>query len=77
MSETIDKQSETVGPAQLNDLDWILTHVHQAIDELEFYNDEFKAFEKQRVNKHLIRALFEYDPHHLLVLRKNGERAGL
>jgi len=77
MSEHSEIQTETVGPAQSADLDWILTHVHQAIDELEFYNNEFKAFEKQRVNKHLIRALFDYDPHHLLVLRKNGERAGL
>lgn len=76
MSEHSEIQTETVGPAQSADLDWILTHVHQAIDELEFYNNEFKAFEKQRVNKHLIRALFDYDPHHLLVLRKNGERAG-
>lgn len=46
MSEHSEIQTETVGPAQSADLDWILTHVHQAIDELEFYNNEFKAFEK-------------------------------
>ncbi|MCZ4272652.1 GNAT family N-acetyltransferase [Maritalea porphyrae] len=76
MNTTNQQSNDTAGPAELADLDWVLTHVHQAIDELEFYNDEFKAFEKQRINANLIRALFEYDPHHLLILKKNGERAG-
>lgn len=68
--------TDTAGPAERADLDWLLANVHQAIDELDFYNDEFKAFEKQRVSANFVRALFDYDPHHLLVLRKNGERAG-
>jgi len=72
----IEVSTDTAGPATSDDLIWLLENVHKAIDELEFYNDEFKAFEKQRVNANLLRALLEYDPHHLLVLRKNGERAG-
>jgi len=76
MSLAEQTPTDTAGPAQIGDLDWILTHVHQAIDELEFYNDEFKAFEKRRVNANLVRALFEYDPHHLLLLKKDGQRAG-
>lgn len=67
---------EDVRPATTADLGWILTQVHHAIDELDFYNDEFKAFEKARVNQRFIEALFDYDPRHLLVLRKDGERAG-
>ena len=67
---------ETVAPAQLGDLDWLHKHVHQAIDELDFYCDEFKAFEKARVNPNFLRALFDYDPNHLTVLRKAGTRAG-
>jgi len=73
---TSPASNDTAGPAELTDLDWILAHVHQAIDELEFYNKEFKAFEKQRINANLVRALFEYDPHHLLLLKKDGQRAG-
>ncbi len=67
---------ETYGPATRNDIAWIWQHVHQAIDELEFYAEEFKAFEKQRMNMGFLTALFEHNPHHLLVLKLDGERAG-
>lgn len=76
MTSEPQTSNDTAGPAEFSDLDWILSHVHQAIDELDFYNDEFKAFEKQRINSNLVRALFDYDPHHLLLLKKDGERAG-
>ncbi|MGJ8527591.1 hypothetical protein [Maritalea sp.] len=73
----IDKTtSETVGPAQQSDLGWLHQHVHQAIDELDFYCDEFKAFEKARVNQNFLQALFDDDPDHLTILRKDGVRAG-
>jgi ribosomal protein S18 acetylase RimI-like enzyme len=71
-----EAQKETLGPATTNDIDWIWRHVHQAIDELPFYNDDFKAFEKARMNKNFLHALINYNPHHIIVARVNGERAG-
>jgi len=64
-------------PARKDEIEWVLNTVHRAIDESEFYCDEFKQHERERMNIHFLTALWEYDPQHLFVLRKGDEKVGI
>lgn len=64
-------------PARKDEIEWVLNTVHRAIDESEFYCDEFKQHERERMNIHFLTALWEYDPQHLYVLCKGDEKVGI
>lgn len=58
------------------DLDLVHRELMAVIDESPFYNDEFKAYEKQRLGKRYLRALLDADPWHIMLLLLDGQPAG-
>lgn len=63
-------------PGVGSDLDWVHRQLMHAIDNSPFYNDIFKAWEKQRMTRSFIQDLFELDPWFVLIMEVDGERAG-
>lgn len=58
------------------DIDLVHHELMAVIDESPHYNDEFKAYEKQRLSKRYLRALLDADPWHIMLLVFDGHPAG-
>jgi len=58
------------------DIDLIHRELMAVIDESPHYNEDFKAYEKRRLNKRHLRALMDADPWHVMVLTMDGKPAG-
>lgn len=62
--------------AEPGDIGQIRACICEAIDTSPFYNAEFKAFEKARLNENVLRALVAADPWFVPVVMFKGEFAG-
>lgn len=75
--------SESEGPVPgarssvAGDLDWVHATLQQAIDELPFYSEEFKAHERKRMSRQMVERIFEFDPMLIRILTQDDEPAGL
>lgn len=72
-----EPKAQYIRPARQDEIEWVRDTVHRAIDESEFYNETFKQYERERMNIHFLTALWDYNPQHLFVLLKDGEKAGI
>jgi RimJ/RimL family protein N-acetyltransferase len=63
-------------PAKISDLDQIHKLLLQAIEESDFYNSTFKEFEKARLTKNYLLALFDEDPAHIMVMVDEDQPCG-
>lgn len=74
--DTILQHEFASRPATRADLDWVHAKLMQAIDTSPYYNDIFKAWEKQRMSRAFLGDLYQLDPWYVIVLEADGERAG-
>ena len=66
----------TMRPATPADIKLIRAHICEAIDESPFYNAQFKAHEKARLNEDFLLALISADPWFVPVIIYKGDFAG-
>ena len=66
----------TMRPATPADIKLIRAHICEAIDESPFYNAQFKAHEKARLNEDFLLALISSDPWFVPVIIYKGDFAG-
>lgn len=58
------------------DIDSVHKSLMDLIDEMPFYGERFKTYEKRRMNKTFLRTLLEIDPWHVLLLETDGQTGG-
>ncbi len=73
---TTGTKKPIVRAATAADINMVHQRLMEAIDTSPFYSDKFKTFEKQRLDKDYLRALFDLDPHHLMIFIADDEPAG-
>lgn len=62
--------------ALFSDIDRVHAELMSLIDSMEYYNDEFRRFEKSRFNKTFLRTLLLIDPWHIMILESDDEIGG-
>ena len=63
-------------PATINEINQVHDWLMQAIDETPFYNEDFKQFEKARLNRSYLEDLYNEDPAHIMIMTDNNQPCG-
>jgi len=71
-----DKQNTGLRPVKKNEIDQVHIWLNEAINDSPFYKDEFKQFEKARLSKNYLNALFNEDPAHIMLMIDNEKPCG-
>jgi len=69
-------EATSVRPGRVSDLPQVYRWLMEAIDTSTHYGEDFKAFEKRRMSRELLRTLLEIDPWHVMILQLDDEPAG-
>lgn len=70
------KKKPGLTPASANEIPAVHQWLMEAIETSPFYNDEFKAYEKERLTEAHLRRLHAHDPAHIMMMRSGDEAVG-
>lgn len=74
-AEMPDNTTTPLRAARTTELENVHCWLMEAIESSPFYNDAFKAYEKNRLTPGWLRALYRIDPHHVMVMRDGDSEA--
>jgi len=70
------RSGQSIRAATPSDINWVHTHLQQAIDDSAFYGDRFKTHEKAHFSETFLTSLMVTDPWHVTIGLHHGQRAG-